>query len=525
MRMLRNLSLILLTITALLTAPEDDRSSINSNTRILTAVQRSPDNPKTSIVEACPPTSLPAGQDITCEGCKQVAAEPPAELPPPASPVVNNKWELWTNGTLLRGANIWQKALYPKDKLNREGKLEVNFETSYTPADFARMKAWGANYVNISHPGIYSEKPIEAGRGKPKAYIPADAVIKNLKDLIAMSRDAHLFVVVSFRTGPGRNEAVFDEKEKGPITTAWKTDDRGALTEKACEAQNAWVEMWQRAARELKDCPNVVGYDLMVEPHQKREEQDGINKQELWFALAGRLAEAVRREDTRTPILIGGAKVSSVCSLSCIDPGRFNKYGRIVYTAHQYDPYELYTHQDNRNAEYKCDDEGLPVNKRPDRGKPHKPHEFDSTVKTAMCDQYRFIYGFRSTHGMTPVAVNEFGVVRYAGAEGRPDAHKAVEFEMNLNERVGANHALWLWETTACIGYDEMNFKHGPDPLKHSDLTGDKELGDELIKAIKRNWARNRVFATPDVLHRLGAEVAPQVALPAVQVPRCKKQG
>ena len=523
MRMLRTRSLVLLTIIALLTALGDGSTSTNSNTITLTTAQQLADNPKASSVDACLPTSRPAGQDTTCEGCKQVSAEPPAELPPPTSPVVSGKWDLWTNGTLLRGINIWQKALYPRDKLNREGKLEVSFETSYDPEDFAKMRSWGANYVNISHPGIYSEKPIETGRGKPKTYIPVDDVITNLKRLVTMSRDAQLFVVVSFRTGPGRNEAVFDEKEKGPITTSWKTDDRGALTEKACEAQNAWVEMWRRAAHELKDFPNVVAYDLMVEPHQEREQQEGINKQELWFALAGRLAEAIRREDTRTPIMIGGANVSTACSLSCVAPGRFSKYGRIVYAAHQYEPYDLYTHQANRNARYKCDEEGAPVNKKSDRDKPHNPHEFDSAVRTVMCDRYRFIYGFRSTHDMVPVAVNEFGVVRYAGAEGQPDAYKAVEFEMGLNERIGANHALWLWETVACIGYDELNIKHGPDPLKHSDLMVDEELKDDLINAIKRNWARNRIFATPDVLNRLGAEDSPRVPLPAVQVSSCKK--
>jgi hypothetical protein len=522
MRKFRALNLIVLTITLLLANFWDGTGS--ADLHIITPVnaQQSAGKMEVPAEEACPRASMPAEQSPTCDGCKQVAVEPPAGVPPPASPVVRSKWDLWTNGTLLRGANIWQKALYPKDKLNREGKLDVSFETSYSQPDFDKMRQWGANYVNISHPGIYSEKPIETSRGK-KSYIAVDDVITNLKQLIKMSSEAKLFVVVSFRTGPGRNEAVFDKDEGGPITTAWKTDERGALTEKACEAQNAWVEMWRRAASELKNLPNVVGYELMVEPHQEREQQDGVNKQELWFALAEKLAEAIRREDTRTPILIGGANVSTACALSCIDPRRSDKYGRVVYVAHQYEPYDLYTHQANRFARYKCDKHGSPENKKPDRGKPHHSQAFDDAVKTVMCDRYRFIYGFRSTHGMAPVAVNEFGVVRYAGAEGKPDADRAVEFEMNLNERVGANHALWLWEPDACIGYDEMNIKHGPDPLKHVDLVGDAELGDKLINAIKRNWARNRIFATTDVLARLGAEDAPRVPLPDKQSPVCEK--
>ena len=58
-----------------------------------------------------------------------------------------------------------------------------------------------------------------------------------------------------------------------------------------------------------------------------------------------------------------------------------------------------------------------------------------------------------------------------------------------------------------------------------SDLMRDEELKDNLINAIKRNWARNRIFATQDVLYKLGAEVAPQVPLPVMQVPICKKSG
>jgi hypothetical protein len=523
MTKLKALTLIVLIIPLLIASLWGSTSSADLNIITPVNAQQPASKSEVPVVEACPRPSMPAGQSQMCDDCKQVVVDPPAETPPPASPTVRSKWDLWTNGTLLRGVNIWQKAIYSRDKLNSEGKLEVSFETSYSQSDFSKMRLWGANYVNISHAGIYSEKPIETERGKPKSYIPVDGVITNLKQLITMSRNTNLFVVVSFRTGPGRNEAVFDEKEKGPITTAWKTDGRGALTKEACEAQNAWVEMWRRAAHELKDFPNVVGYDLMVEPHQEREKQKDINKQELWFALAEKLAEAIRREDTRTPIIIGGANVSTACTLSCIDPGRFKKYERVIYAAHQYDPYDLYTHQANKYAGYKCDKYGSPVIKKPERGQDHAPHEFDDAVKTVMCDRYRYIYGFRSTHDMVPVAVNEYGIVRYAGAEGKPDAYKAIEFEMNLNERIGANHALWLWEPPTCIGYDELNIKHGPDPLKHLDLLGNDELQDDLINAIKRNWERNRIFATPDVLDRLGAEDAPRVPLPDRQVPLCQK--
>jgi hypothetical protein len=59
---------------------------------------------------------------------------------------------------------------------------------------------------------------------------------------------------------------------------------------------------------------------------------------------------------------------------------------------------------------------------------------------------------------------------------------------MELIERVGGNHALWLWETSWPLNYDQFNFRVGPDPAHHSDVET-----SELIKVIKANWSRNGV--------------------------------
>lgn len=438
---------------------------------------------------------------IECEECRQSPVDlPPLQVSPEPPPDVANKWDLWTHGTLLRGANIWQKCR------GTDGAPCTSFETSYDNTDFEKLKAWGANYVNISYPGIFSEKPVRDGGRGPLTYRKVETALANLLRLIDLCRDNELFVVVSFRTGPGRNEAVFDKEESNPITTLWKTKD-GALTAEAAAAQDAWVAMWREAACQLKNKPNVIGYDLMVEPQQERERQEGVNKQEMWFALAQRLVEAIRCEDKRTPILVGGADESSACKLSCVNPDRFSRYGRMVYIAHQYQPYDEYTHQPNKHAKYKCEGN---VAKRvnPGRRDDHLPRAFDTWVAGEMYKRYQYIYGFKVGHGVQ-VAVNEFGVVRYAGTPDKPDAHRAITYEMDLSERMGANHALWLWETRACITYDDMNFKHGVDPKKHDDLTPDEEAQDPLVRAIKENWGRNKIYATPAIRDKIGAEAAP----------------
>jgi Cellulase (glycosyl hydrolase family 5) len=280
-------------------------------------------------------SQLPSGRSqqevVECEECRQYPADLPPLPAPALPPDVANKWDLWTHGTLLRGANIWQKCL---------GTAEApctSFETNYDNIDFEKLRAWGANYVNISYPGIFSEQPFREGGRGPLAYRKIETALSNLIRLIDLCRDNKLFVVISFRTGPGRNEAVFDKDERNPLTALWQTEG-GVLTPEAVAAQDAWVEMWREAACRLKNKSNVIGYDLMVESQQERERQKGENKQEIWFVLARKLVEAIRCQDRRTPILIGGADESSACKLSCIDPDRFGRYGRIVYTAHQYHP-------------------------------------------------------------------------------------------------------------------------------------------------------------------------------------------
>lgn len=220
---------------------------------------------------------------------------------------------------------------------------------------------------------------------------------------------------------------------------------------------------------------------------------------------AERLAAAVRCVDRRTPILVGGANGSSSCTLSCLSPDKFSRYERVVYTAHQYHPYDAYTHQHNKYAKYKCE-RGTPRVVDPGRRDPHTPRAFDEWVAAEMYRRYEYMYGFKVKHA-AQVAVNEFGVVRYAGdPAGKRDADKATAYEMELNERIGANHALWLWETCACIGYDSLNFKHGVEPRNHVDLTPENEDKDPLIKAIKANWRQNGIYATQPVLNRLRAE-------------------
>jgi hypothetical protein len=85
-----------------------------------------------------------------------------------------------------------------------------------------------------------------------------------------------------------------------------------------------------------------------------------------------------------------------------------------------------------------------------------------------------------------PVAVNEFGVVRW-----EPGAADFMDAQMDLFEELDINNALWLWKAAwepRAEMNDDFNFLHGPDPDHHTDVSS-----SELIDVIVQHWGRNAI--------------------------------
>lgn len=125
----------------------------------------------------------------------------------------------------------------------------------YTQADFNSIASLGANYVNLSVPGIFTERP---------PYRLDKLVLDNLDALVEMTLKADLYVVISFRTGPGRSDFTFYRDGAG----VWFDPDlliEWVWTERS--AQDAWVAMWRTTAEHYRNSRAVVGYDIMVEPN------------------------------------------------------------------------------------------------------------------------------------------------------------------------------------------------------------------------------------------------------------------
>ncbi|MBM3122939.1 MAG: glycoside hydrolase family 5 protein, partial [Chloroflexi bacterium] len=183
------------------------------------------------------------------------AAEPESERAPVEElPASADKWSLWTHGTQLRGANLWQRIVVPEvDGPDFLGSGYIG--PPVEPSDLEALAALGANVINLSHPGLFTER---------LPYVVDEQAQANLDRLIDMAAQADLFVVITFRTGPGRSDFTFYRDGAGDwfdedllIETVW--------TE--AEAQDAWAEMWRYTAERYRDNPVVVGYDLMCEPN------------------------------------------------------------------------------------------------------------------------------------------------------------------------------------------------------------------------------------------------------------------
>ncbi len=409
------------------------------------------------------------------------APPPSPTIPPPPSPTTVpttpttapvDKWSLGTNGTQLRGANIYQRRVF--DELD-EGFLGPGpLGPPYTQADFDALAAAGANYVNFSVPGLFTVQP---------PYEPDPDVIETIDQLLEMAANAGLYVVLSARSGPQRSEFSILRDGAGDwfgyeylIEKVWEDT----------EAQVAWAEMWRYTAERYRDNPIVVGYDLMVEPNAN-DILDLWDPDEFYAQYGGKtydwntwyppIVEAIREVDPDTPILVGGMGYSGLEWLSYLqvvdDP-------HIVYTFHQYEPF-AYTHQDP--------EEGL-TNTYPG----HFDADWDDEaedVNRSWLDSF-FALGdlYAAEHGV-PIAVNECGVMRW-----EPGAADFMRDQLDLFEERGWNVAVWMWypdwpPLATPDGDHDFNFRFGPDPNNLVSTPND------LFSVYQEFWSRNTAHPTP----------------------------
>lgn len=281
----------------------------------------------------------------------------------------DSKLKIWTaSKACLRGANIYQQTdsgnpWYPK----------------LVASDLADLRAAGANYVNFSVPGPFGVD----------SMVLNQANWNKLVEVVNWAKAADLFIVLSFREGPGRGE--------GDITG--QGNPRRTVFTRATE-QQAYINMWKHVAQYFKNEKHIVGYDIMVEPHD-------VNRSG-WRTFAQNIINGIRQVDASTPILVSPDEWGVAWSLDGWLPLSGNG---LLYTVHQYEPF-YYTHGNE---------------------------PFDPTYST-LNEVYNLMRDWRNQTGQK-VVVNEFGVKNTS-----PSADLFAGKQLNLLENRNFNNAIWLWE-------------------------------------------------------------------------------
>jgi len=381
--------------------------------------------------------------------------ERPASTAPPEianSPAGSTaKWDLWSGSTRLRGVD-----LHPCNTDDHQVcTVPINRQ------DIQDLRDLGANLINASYPGVFSPEP---------PYEIDTAALEHLDNLISWAEEVGIYVVIHYRTGPGRNESAI-HLYPDALYDVWSDQ----------AAHDAFIEMWRFTAERYRDSPVVVGYDLMVEPHvntivdpdyemeavEYREEVEGTLMD--WNAFARDMTVAIRALDPNTPIIVSSLSWGDPEWFAVLDPTGDPK---TVYSFHAYEPTE-YTHQEEDAIQYNYPDEISNF---------WESIQFDRDWLEAY---FQPVVEFSTTYDV-PIYVGEFGAMRWV-----PNADAFLRDEVGIFEERGWNYAYYVWRGDEEY-FDGFNLEYGPDPEIHT-----IDLDNPVMIVFLDRWAQNALF--PDV--------------------------
>ncbi len=336
-----------------------------------------------------------------------------------------DRFDLWSIG-VLRGANVFQGR-------NPGGASNGIGDGDFAQSDFDDLAAAGANYVQISHAGLFAETP---------PYALDSVAEANLDRVVGMAAQAGLYAVIAFRSGPGRNENAISNRDGTLHETIWT--DQGA--------HDAWVAMLKHAADRYGANPTVVGISVMVEPNAYAR-HNFIDPPEFYQSYANTLEDvnrldadaiaAMRQANTDVPILLEPEGYGNVTWLSYLNP---SSDPRVVYTPHDYTPFD-YTHQVVAGGSYPGD------------------YDVDGTTKHVdkpfLAAYLGVLQPFSDTRGV-PVGITEFGVHRDA-----PNAATFLADRIAIQDTLGS-WAVWTWQPA---GFDDPFSMHDPSPAHDALVT------------------------------------------------------
>lgn len=320
-------------------------------------------------------------------------------------------FKLWQQGA-LRGANVMQPQC--------------------TLEDLGALHGWGANLAEIPVSNVYAPTP-------PYGFQPEN--LARLDRAVKAAEQAHLYVVLTCREGPGRPD--FNQSHE-----IWKDAD----------AQEAYVKMWRALATKYTGRAAIVGYDLMCEPHPDDYAGKPLGD---WNVLAKNITRAIREVDPETPILINSIGWAYPQTFQVLRP---TGDARTVYVVHFYDPH-YYTHQKpGDNVSY-------PGFRLPGKEQP-------TWDKQALLAKLAPVRVFQEKYHV-PIFVGEFGCARYA-----PGVEDWMRDQIDLYEQ-----NRWSWAYWAFREWDVMNIERNADAadkVNHSETP--------LLRLFKTYFSRDKQF-------------------------------
>ncbi|MDR2398955.1 MAG: glycoside hydrolase family 5 protein [Endomicrobium sp.] len=167
--------------------------------------------------------------------------------------------------------------------------------------------------------------------------------LKFLKNILDFCDKENMSVIVTMLSLPG---------------SRWSQNNEGVddlRLYKDAELKKQAALFWKDLARELRNYKNVVGYNILNEPHPERifntqdTHIDKVNQeqvQNILFEFYNLIVKSIRDVDKNTPIILDSSAYG--------DPNTF-KYlkplsdSNVIYSFHMYEPYEYTNYKLNKN--------------------------------------------------------------------------------------------------------------------------------------------------------------------------------
>jgi len=345
------------------------------------------------------------------------------------------KINLWKKDSFFRGANIHPyKHFSPfsmRDPITRE--------------DLKELKKLGANIIVANFPGVFTYYP---------PYEIDSLHLKNLDRIVELTSELKFYLVISFRSGPGRSLYTFYDK---------KREDEFLLYDSI--ARSKYLDMCRFIAERYKRYNNLVGINFLLEPHS----DDPVNLQpiddSIYFQFVEDLIFKIREVDENLPIIVQPLSWAYPHKFSSLK--KFNDE-KIVYSFNMYFPHTF-------------------TNERNDSSYPGFYFVNDSLAFVDSVYLKKFLDAVRKfkVENDVPIFVNEYGGIRFK--KGFLNYIKDLH---NIFIDDGFHFAFYVWKSEwgEIDGntFDEFNYEKGSSNESKS------KMPNELIKEFERVWKLKR---------------------------------